>query len=291
MFGFIVASIPSLSEEEKDRYRSLYCGLCRVLKERYGQLERATLTYDFTFYVMLCDSLHEPVEASSEGRCIMHPTRHQEFVSSPYSDLAADFTIAMAYHKCLDDWRDDKKVRASMAAKFLEGAYAKVQKSMPEICAILESAMTTITAIEADPQASPDAAANEFGSLLGEIFSYQQGFWSEDMRLFGAQLGKFIYLMDSAVDLKEDEKKHRYNPFIGSDLSFEELRTLLATLIGNAAATFEKLPLEQDVHLMRSVLYEGVWQQFNQTYEKELRALGEQAVQNKISQNEKDALE
>ena len=40
----------------------------------------------------------------------------------------------------------------------------------------------------------------------------------------------------------------------------------------DAANTFERLPLEQDLHLLRSVLYEGVWIQFNQTYRSEEKA-------------------
>ena len=44
------------------------------------------------------------------------------------------------------------------------------------------------------------------------------------------------------------------------------MRTLLAGIAGQAARVFERLPLEQDVHLMQSVLYSGVWQQFNKLY-------------------------
>ena len=55
MFGFVAADAGALSEEEKERYRAVYCGLCLALRDRYGQLSRACLTYDLTFFVLLCN--------------------------------------------------------------------------------------------------------------------------------------------------------------------------------------------------------------------------------------------
>ena len=34
MFGFVRPYAADLSEEEKKRYRSVYCGLCRALNEK-----------------------------------------------------------------------------------------------------------------------------------------------------------------------------------------------------------------------------------------------------------------
>ena len=52
------------------------------------------------------------------------------------------------------------------------------------------------------------------------------------------------------------------------DMTPEDMDTLLSVLIGGACEAFEKLPLERDLHLMRSILYAGVWQKFNETYRK-----------------------
>ena len=77
MFGFVVADAGALSEEEKERYRAVYCGLCLALRDRYGQLSRACLTYDLTFFVLLCNSLHEPAETQGASHCVMHPAPTQ----------------------------------------------------------------------------------------------------------------------------------------------------------------------------------------------------------------------
>lgn len=41
------------------------------------------------------------------------------------------------------------------------------------------------------------------------------------------------------------------------------IKELLMILIGDATDIFERLPLVQDAHLMKSTLYAGVWQQYN----------------------------
>ena len=49
MFGYIAVNKAELKFKEYDVYRSFYCGLCKSLKERGGNLSRLTLSYDMTF--------------------------------------------------------------------------------------------------------------------------------------------------------------------------------------------------------------------------------------------------
>ncbi len=266
MFGFISTSPSLLTDEETARYRELYCGLCRALKTRYGQASRLCLTYDLTFYVMLCNSLHEPTEERSHGFCVLHPERRITIASSPFTDYAADLSVALAYHKLLDNVRDDKSTQAKAGATLLKKAYEKTCGRIPDQCHDIEASMARIAIIENEEDSQPDEAANEFGALLGRLFAAEQGFWKEGMEKFGSQLGSFIYFMDAAVDYADDERSGSYNPFVRLKTSSEDMRELLSSLMGNAVASFEKLPLEKDLHIMHSVLYSGVWQKFNERY-------------------------
>ena len=56
MFGFVRPYTADLTQEEKARYRAVYCGLCRVLNERYGLAGRLGLNYDMTFLTLLLGS-------------------------------------------------------------------------------------------------------------------------------------------------------------------------------------------------------------------------------------------
>ena len=51
MFGFVTADLSLLSDEQRRRYKSFYCGLCLSLKQRHGSLARFTLTYDLPRHV------------------------------------------------------------------------------------------------------------------------------------------------------------------------------------------------------------------------------------------------
>ena len=59
MFGSIVCNKKELTKEELERYQSTYCGLCRAIKNRYGQIERIALNYDMTFLAILLNGLDE----------------------------------------------------------------------------------------------------------------------------------------------------------------------------------------------------------------------------------------
>lgn len=272
MFGVAVASLQQVGEDERRRYQSLYCGLCLALKEEYGQVSRVALSYDLAFLVMLYDSLYEPSEQVGETHCITHPRKKVPYAISEFSRYCAGLSVALAYHKCLDDIADDASRRAKVARKALQGAYAKAVQALPEQCFVVEAAMQAIASIERDPGAAPDAASIAFGDMLGFLFESVPGrfpdIWSEKLREFGFWLGRFVYLMDAAVDFAQDVKTGSYNPFVRLDAVPDPaaMREVLAGVAARACDVFERLPLVQDANLMRSVLYSGVWQKFNAEY-------------------------
>ena len=78
MFGFVTASLEELSEEQKNRYQAVYCGICRAIRSSDGQLCRLALSYDMAFLALLLMSLYEPEETAGQGRC---RTRYPDFES------------------------------------------------------------------------------------------------------------------------------------------------------------------------------------------------------------------
>lgn len=266
MFGYIEANAAALSEEELMRYRGCYCGLCRSLKERHGQLSRITLSFDMTFLVMLLSSMYEPEETAGEGRCGVHPMKKRCYWRNKFSDYGADINVALAYYNCLDDWQDDRNLLRCAQAKLLKRSYDEIAGRWPRQCAAIEKSIRELSEIEKRDEADPDAAANCFGELMGELFvCTEEPMWSPRLRLFGQALGRFIYMMDASVDLEKDKKRGRYNPLVKMEnevLTEEDKRLILKMLIGECTRYFEQLPLLQDVGIMRNILYSGVWQQY-----------------------------
>ena len=81
MFGFVVADRSKMTQEQLNRYQSCYCGLCRCIGVRHGNLQRAALNYDMTFLVLLLSSLYEPEEDIVEERYFIdEDERRREYV-------------------------------------------------------------------------------------------------------------------------------------------------------------------------------------------------------------------
>lgn len=272
MFGYVVANIEDATSEENARYHEVYCGLCRTLGKCCGQRCRLTLNYDMVFLALLLESLYEPAAAKGSARCVAHPLKQHDYATSEVTEYAACVGVALAYHKCLDDWSDDRRIAAKVGAVALGRAYGRVRARLPRQCEAIERELSVIGEIErADKRAqtafsAADAAAQAFGRLMAELFVIEEDMWSNTLRALGFHLGRFIYLMDAVCDFEHDREQGKYNPFAGREFVPQHMETALSVIAGAAVQEFEKLPLEQDIHLLRNVLYSGIWQKYNMQF-------------------------
>lgn len=269
MFGYVTANLSRLSQEQRERYKAFYCGLCRSLGQRHGAPARFTLTYDMTFLVMFLTSLYEPYLLGGEAPCPAHPLSARRFYQSDISDYAADMNIALAYLNCMDDWHDDINAVALLSAQVLKGEYAKVCAAYPRQCGVITECMARLKGIEDERLESPDAASEAFGDLMAELFVMRQDRWESELRTFGRALGQFVYVMDACIDLKYDKRYYKYNPFIylyGRLDEQQRFRSILELLLADCVRSFEKLPIVQDANIIKNILCSGVWAKFEQHY-------------------------
>lgn len=262
MFGTIVCSKKGLTEEEVCRYRSAYCGLCLAIKKRFGQVERLALNYDMTFLAFLLNGLYEECNETREFRCIAHPFKNQNAFENKYIDYAADMTILLAYYKACDDWDDEKKPSGLIASGLLGKDFKRLEEMYPRQAASVKESIQKLRDAEKNEKALPDDAVYWSGKMLSEVFVYADDFWSDALRNFGYELGRFIYLMDAALDYEKDGKSGSYNPLRRAGKKPDEIEELLMQILGKAAVQFEKLPIVQDADIMRNILYSGVWQEY-----------------------------
>ena len=286
MFGYVIANLEGLTQAQKDRYKGCYCGLCRVLKQRHGFSGRLTLTYDMTFLVLLLSALYEADEERGMEVCPAHPLRKHFYWQTRYTEYAADMNVVLAYNNCRDDWQDDGSALKYWEAEALSARCAAVRARWPRQCAAIEQCMAELSAIEQADTGDPDAAANCFGRLMGELF-VTDDLWDARLRPDSSVCNhidhffcsvKFImlpYLPDIAViDLPEDLRHGRYNPLrtLPQDA---DLHALLTMLLGECSTAFEALPVLQDVELLRNILYSGVWLRYEAAMKK--RKIGRSA--------------
>lgn len=255
-----------MTQEQFERYRSAYCGLCRCIGKRHGQAARMCLTYDMTFLVLLLDSLDEPKQTTGKRPCLAHPCTSTGWRESKWSEYCADMNVALAYHNCLDDWQDDRDVVKYAYSLTLKGAYRRIREKWGKQCDLIEQSLKDLSALEQAESADLDAAAGCFGRLMaGLLTPDEHSFFNDTLAVVGDRLGRFIYVMDAVLDEKEDRKKGHYNPVTAFQKLHGELnsRPVLEMLMGECCAAFETLPLEQDLDVLRNILYSGVWAKWN----------------------------
>ena len=271
MFGYLTAAQQLLSEEQQQRYRAVYCGLCRSLKRR-GQLSRFTLNYDMSFLVILLESLYEPEIRQGEKRCPAHPFSPRRWQASSISDYAADMNIALAYMKLRDNWDDDVDPLSLWASAVFKPAFSQISKEYPRQCAAMQEAISRLSRLEAQGEDAPDACAACFGQLMEEFFVISEDRWSPVLRGFANALGRFIYIMDACIDLEKDMKLGRYNPFsnrLGCGDNEQYFSEILKMQLGECVAYFDRLPLVQDADILKNILCFGLWSEFYRKFGKE----------------------
>lgn len=266
MFGYIVTYPDALPRERQQRFRAMYCGLCRTLRKRHGFLTSTTLSYDLTFLALLLNALYEPDESTQRERCIVNPAKQHDYVITPVMDYVADMNIALAFHKCRDDWRDDKNPLSAGEAAVLRKAYRRVEKAHPSRCVAIEKWLAQIHEWEQNNVLEIDLPVNATGQMLAELFVWpEQQMFSEELRAIGDGLGRFVYFMDAYDDLPRNVRRGNYNPLkpLRDRADYEQLcKAALMSMIADAADAFERLPILLDADILRNVLYSGVWSKY-----------------------------
>ena len=169
MFGYVVVNKPELKFREFDVYRAYYCGLCHSLSKRHGLSGQLTLSYDMTFLVILLSSLYEPEHSVTSKRCIVHPLKRQNIISSEFTDYVADMNVILSYFKCLDDWHDDRSVLKLAYSKLLKKG--SIGKNLNNVHATSDStddgsvAATQPSAVDDGSVAATQSSAVDDGSV------------------------------------------------------------------------------------------------------------------------------
>lgn len=264
MFGYVTANWKELEKHQQDRYGSIYCGICRSIRLQSGQIARLGLSYDMAFLALLLMSLYEPEEESGKNRCLVHPLKRHSWVDNPYIRYSADMNVALAYYNCLDDWQDDRSISSKTMADMLEKCLPEIQSRWPRQCTAIRNCLQKLSELEKANCSNPDEPAGVFGELMGELLVYEEDLWAPTLRQMGQALGRFIYLMDAALDYEKDARKGKYNPYLamGSGKDLARWEEYLVLTMARCVSHFERLPLVQDKALLDNILYSGVWVKF-----------------------------
>ncbi len=277
MYGYIRTFVPELKVREQEYYRAVYCGLCRTMGKCTGQCSRMTLTYDFTFFVLVRMALTGERPTFVPRRCFVHPTGRRLMAES--NDAlrgAAYLSSVLAYHKVRDDLRDEQGVKrmvATLAHPYLASLRRKADKrGYTEADTRIGRAMLALSHLEAARPPSVDEPADLFGDLMATLLA--DGLEGDQARLamsIGRPIGRWVYILDAADDFEDDVRKGRYNPFaclygdntvtaLSADRR-ESIRRSLLDELARVECAFDLMDISDDPDLtgvLHNILYHGL---------------------------------
>ena len=169
MFGYVTIYEPELKVKDLKKYKAYYCGLCRMLKEKYGFMGQMTLTYDMTFAVILLSSLYENASEAERHRCKVHPIKKQMMLRNEITDYAAAMNVLLAYYHMEDDWQDDRKVTSLMTKSMIHGKVRRIIEEYPRQSRAIRSALEELSSCEKEECTDIDRTAGCFGRLMEEL--------------------------------------------------------------------------------------------------------------------------
>lgn len=268
MFGYLTICRDELKIKDERTYKAYYCGICEELKKRHGQISRFALNYDMTFLALLYEGVYESAIKQEQKRCLPHPVKAHPVVLGEATAYAADMNVLLGYYDALDDWQDEKKPGGLLLSGGMKKTFAGTAARYPRQKQAIDTYLEKLKACEAAKSPDVDLAAGLTGQLMAEIFTPHEDAFKETLGRLGFQLGKFIYLMDAWEDVEDDLKKDSYNPFAAwaGQPDFENrVHQLLLLIASDAARAFETLPIEENLDILRNILYCGIWSKYQMT--------------------------
>lgn len=272
MFGYVKPPLSALNEEDQEQFRQVYCGLCHTLSHRCGFAARFILNYDFTFLAILLSTGEKPANGCS--RCVANPLKKRKYCEETAAlALAADESVILAYWQLQDGIADHgfwKGIRYRMGSWALHRSYRKAAAQRPAFDSATRAQLKLLAQLEQECCASLDQPADAFAQLLAAAADEVEG---EDHRRILRQmlyhLGRWIYLIDAADDLKHDAESGNYNPLVyrfglaDGQWTAESRQAFMQTIdhsVRLLATAYELWDFGCWTPILESTIYQGLFQ-------------------------------
>lgn len=293
MFGYVVVNKPEMKVKDFDRYREYYCGICHALGERHNNISRISLSYDSTFAAILLTALYEPGNVRVRRNCILYPFKKQITLKNPYIDYIGDMNLVLSYYKCIDDYVDEKDLLKYTYGNLIKKEVNIIKEKYPKKIKCIGNNIKKLSRLESTGCTNIDELSGVFGDIMGEIFavspeevienyasSVRETRWKSTLRELGYALGKYIYIMDAFDDVEKDIKEGNFNPFISRYNEEQEIiagivyqkddyipfqdwvKKLLMIFATDVADAYERLPIVDEVGILRNIIYSGIWTKY-----------------------------
>ena len=239
MFGYLLPDKQELKVKEFAQYRAAYCGICRAIKLRYGELPRLAVSYDAAVFAVLLAGVSGKIPVAKRRRCVLNPVQPKPvFEGSAALDYMAAVSVLLAWGRLKDAWADERQALAPVAMGALALARRRAQADFPALASHIEGCLNELSALEKAGSAELDRPADAMGKLLSGILldgmALEQG-PKVLLRSIGYHLGRWVYLVDALDDREKDAKSGSYNVLLRSG-DPDAAAALAAEQVGGAAS-------------------------------------------------------
>lgn len=274
MFGYLKPDKPEMKVREYEAYKSVYCGLCKVIGKSYGIVSRLTLSYDCTVLAMLYASLKNEKLEYTRKRCTSNPLKKCNFCLSDGDSFrfAGAVCVIMTYYKLEDVISDSgffKRFAARLGRLFFAVSHRRAKKVYPLIEQEVKQLMHEQSEVESNPASGIDAAAEPTAKVLSNICVMMAQSEKEEtiLKHFGYYVGRWIYLIDAADDFEDDVKHGSFNPFFNAikamgKISNEEAKqyfnSVLNATSAEISAAYNLLNIRQNKPILDNIINLGL---------------------------------
>lgn len=279
MLGYVKVDKGELKVREYECYTGYYCGVCKSIGARYGQLPRMVLSYDAAFLAVILESLSDAPDKMNREHCIAHHIQKKPIIRNAAIDYAADVMLILAWYKLADDVNDENKFSARVAMSAFKGIHRKLKAAYPTLCAEVEENLNQLSTLEKDKCAGLDQVADSFAKIMDIIFAegVRKLYGAGDERAqvlgrIGYHMGKWIYLVDAIDDIEENLQTGAYNPLFyryeydkasETPAQFrtrieEELKFNLYQYLAVISQSLDEIDIKKHKGILENVIYFGL---------------------------------
>ena len=199
-------------------------------------------------------------------------------------EYTSSISIMLIYFKLLDDWKDDKSVKALFANIPFRRAIKKAKEHESVKFKIIIEKLEKLSKLEQDKCGEIDEVAHAFAKLMEEI-SCPDFITNEDtkriLKVLGYNLGRWIYILDAVDDIEEDIKNKGYNALLlqheykeNQDVGefIEKVKTSvefsLTFTLENIGKSFELLNILYNREILDNIIYLGMRSKMDEILDK-----------------------
>lgn len=269
MFGYVTVDKNTLSKQDFEMFQAYYCGLCKAMGKRCSHISRFGLSYDMAFLAIVLSSVYDDDILTSNEHCIVHPFSKRMCIKKSRSlDYCADISVILSYLKLLDDWNDEKSIKALTGMLLFKGGVRKARKRYNELYLNIKELLDKLSLLEKENCDKIDETADCFAKVCELMFTPDFIIDKSTRRILawlGYNIGRWIYIIDAYNDLEKDIKESNYNTFRAShsEKSADEIKssisaslcTSMTFTLENIASAYELLDIRRNKSILDNIIY------------------------------------